>query len=527
MSMAEGRPPLVSCVMIFLNGARFLDEAIASVIGQKNFVSWELILVDDGSTDDSTEIARGLAASDPQRIKYVEHPGHANLGMSAARNLGVSMASGTYIGFLDSDDIWLPSLLAQRMKVALANPDADVIVGGTWRWYSWTGNPGDLAADHRMDLPAATTLTTLEPPALFAAIYGTPGAWHVPAMCSLLIRRESFLAVGGSAPEFRDLHEDQVLYTKVSLGLRAVIDPRPLSLYRQHPDSMCARSVADGTWNPNAPSAPEAGFLTWMEEHVRSGAFGEDVKAVVRRNVERHVSWPEAPARRERNLRAVALRHAPTPVLRLARSIRHRRAARRAPGTSVIGEWVGQVLSVAMLPATGDVLVATPSPTHENAFVGALSPACFPSAANVVVCGLEDHVASVRYAWVVVVGAGSGGERAGSDPLAFVERHLRPDGTAIVFAAGRDLVSPLGRAESCLSSSEMEEHCRQRFAGSEVSVETFGNPATAAAVAAGIPALEVPGVLIDHHDGRTEVMLALTISPCCTPSLGYGSSADG
>jgi hypothetical protein len=179
-----------------------------------------------------------------------------------------------------------------------------------------------------------------------------------------------------------------------------------------------------------------------------------------------------------------------------------------------------------MLPATGAVLVATPSPTRHKAFVGAVSPAYFPSAANVVVCGLEDDIAPDQYAWVVVVGVDIGGEHAGSGPLAFVERHLSRDGTAIVFLAGHDLVPSTSRADSCFSSSELEEHCRRRFAGSEVSVETFGNSATATAVAAGIPALEVPGVLIDHHDGRTEIMLVLTISPRCTPPLGYGPGDD-
>ena len=81
---------------------------------QAGFDDWELILVDDGSTDASTAMAKAWAASDPARIRYIEHDGHENLGMSASRNLGVAVARGRYVAFLDCDDVWLPSALAHR-----------------------------------------------------------------------------------------------------------------------------------------------------------------------------------------------------------------------------------------------------------------------------------------------------------------------------------------------------------------------------------------------------------------------------
>ena len=104
---ADVPTPAVTCVLIFLDGAQFIDEAIRSVVAQGDDVDWELILVDDGSTDESTAIARRWA-SDDARIRYLEHEGHANLGMSASRNAGVAAARGDLIGFLDCDDVWLP-----------------------------------------------------------------------------------------------------------------------------------------------------------------------------------------------------------------------------------------------------------------------------------------------------------------------------------------------------------------------------------------------------------------------------------
>ena len=105
--------PLVSAVVIFLDAEEFIEEAIESVFAQ-TYDRWELILVDDGSTDRSTEIARSYAERHPDRVSYVTHPGRVNRGMSASRNRGVEVSSGELIAFLDADDVWLPAKLPSR-----------------------------------------------------------------------------------------------------------------------------------------------------------------------------------------------------------------------------------------------------------------------------------------------------------------------------------------------------------------------------------------------------------------------------
>ncbi len=85
--------PRVSVICIFFQAERFFREAIDSVLAQEG-ADFELILVDDGSTDSSTQIAREYCALDPGRIRYLEHPGHANRGMSATRNLGLRSGAG-------------------------------------------------------------------------------------------------------------------------------------------------------------------------------------------------------------------------------------------------------------------------------------------------------------------------------------------------------------------------------------------------------------------------------------------------
>ncbi|WP_293084415.1 glycosyltransferase family A protein, partial [Moorena sp. SIO4A1] len=139
--------PLVSTIIIFLNPEPFLQETIESVFAQ-TYDNWELLLVDDGSTDGSTEIALQYARQYPEKVRYLEHEGHQNRGMSATRNLGIRHAKGEYIAFLDADDIWLPNTLAEQVVLLNAHPEAAMVYGPIQWWYSWTGNPEDQQRDY-------------------------------------------------------------------------------------------------------------------------------------------------------------------------------------------------------------------------------------------------------------------------------------------------------------------------------------------------------------------------------------------
>src|SRR5436190_7580701 len=104
---SEPRRPLVSIIIPFWNTEKFLQEAIDSVVSQ-SYENWELLLVDDGSTDLSTEIAQQCAKQNPKKIHCLQHDAHDNRGVSAARNLGIRHAAGEYVCFLDADDVFLP-----------------------------------------------------------------------------------------------------------------------------------------------------------------------------------------------------------------------------------------------------------------------------------------------------------------------------------------------------------------------------------------------------------------------------------
>src|SRR5215217_1612808 len=161
--------PLVSVVIIFLNTEKFIEEAIQSVFAQ-TYDNWELLLVDDGSTDASTQIALGYAEQHPGKVMYLEQPGHQNRGASVSRNLGISNAKGEYIAFLDSDDVWLPQKLEQQVAIMDSHPEAEMLYGLTQYWHSWTGNPADLQRDFVPELGVQAN-TLFEPPSLLTLLF--------------------------------------------------------------------------------------------------------------------------------------------------------------------------------------------------------------------------------------------------------------------------------------------------------------------------------------------------------------------
>ena len=107
----EIKTDLVSVITPSYNCARFIEETIRSVQAQ-TWQNWEMVIVDDCSTDNSVEVIRNLAKTD-SRIRLIEH--QWNGGPAVARNIAIEHAKGRYIAFLDSDDLWLPKKLEKQI----------------------------------------------------------------------------------------------------------------------------------------------------------------------------------------------------------------------------------------------------------------------------------------------------------------------------------------------------------------------------------------------------------------------------
>ncbi len=157
--------PTISVIIPVHNGERFLAEAIRSVLAQ-TLPPNEIIVVDDGSTDASAEVARAFGLP----VRVLAQP---NLGPAAARNLGVENACGDLLAFLDADDLWLPDKLARQTQVLRADPACAAVLARVENFLS-----------PELDASQAARL---------AKTAAQSGEFAIGA---LLIRRAAFLRVG-------------------------------------------------------------------------------------------------------------------------------------------------------------------------------------------------------------------------------------------------------------------------------------------------------------------------------------------
>lgn len=259
--------PLVSCIIIFYNAEKFIEEAIHSVLAQ-SYPAWELILVDDGSEDRSSEIARDFATTHPEKIFYVEHDAHANRGMSASRNLGLRHARGELIGFLDADDIWLPEKLAGQEAILSAHPTAGMVYGRTRIWHSWTGNPTDQQGDYFVDLGVAEN-TLVQPPDLFKILLKNKA--QTPTTCNMLLRRKVLDKIGGFEDSFKGMYEDQVFYAKVHLHFPVYVAGECWAKYRQHRESCSVLSESQQDY-----CTTRLPFLNWLSDYLIQKGFSSN-----------------------------------------------------------------------------------------------------------------------------------------------------------------------------------------------------------------------------------------------------------
>jgi glycosyltransferase involved in cell wall biosynthesis len=126
--MDRSSTPTVSVIMPTYNRANLLPEVIASILGQ-DYQDLELIIVDDGSTDDTEKVIRTIQEKD-ERLHYFKLA--ENKGIGFARQAGLERASGSYVAIADSDDIWLEGKLRAQVEVLDAHPEIDILFGDFW-----------------------------------------------------------------------------------------------------------------------------------------------------------------------------------------------------------------------------------------------------------------------------------------------------------------------------------------------------------------------------------------------------------
>jgi glycosyltransferase involved in cell wall biosynthesis len=233
MPMVNRSSPKVSIVIPVFNGERFIRAAIESALTQ-TFTDFEIIVVDDGSVDQTATIVRQFS----DRIVYYRQE---NRGAGPARNLGVSRATGEWIAFLDADDVWYPHKLAVQLEGAVMNParaflycDMDTIdVHGailqrnfltaktTRRKHRKDWNPISLAFGHQ----------------------------PFPYPSTVFLKRELFSQSGGFSPLFRrNYHEDFDLFARIAHRIPLHFVPQSLAQYRKVPGARTGDDWSQANW---------------------------------------------------------------------------------------------------------------------------------------------------------------------------------------------------------------------------------------------------------------------------------------
>lgn len=226
--------PVITVIVPCFNTAPYLIDTLTSVEAQ-TFPDFEVIMVDDGSTDNTLQIMQDFAA---RHAHWKLIPLRPNQGIVAARNVALAQACGDYIAMLDGDDIWTSDALALRMGIAQRHPSAAVIATD-FAWFEKTlPTPpiGRIGLGPRAKRAFASSFSTQEPTVLndpFEMVATTHFAWTG----ATLVRRAAMAGVGNFDVTFKG-PEDTLLWLSLAQQGPFVFAPQITAFYRQRPGSL-------------------------------------------------------------------------------------------------------------------------------------------------------------------------------------------------------------------------------------------------------------------------------------------------
>jgi glycosyltransferase involved in cell wall biosynthesis len=224
VSATPGHRPTVSVVIPCYNGERFVRDAIDSVLGQTR-TDLEVIVVDDGSTDDSPRMVEALL-SDP-RVRLLRHG--SNKGIAAARNTGIAAACGEYIAFLDQDDLWLSNKLQVQVPLLEDGPPdlglvfSDAIVA--------TEDGVRLGLVHAGEMPRG--LNDFSRERLVRSLF----LHNFITLVTALVRKSSVEQLGGFDETIRGGADDYEFCMRLVSRYRVMVTGEPLAVRRVHGDN--------------------------------------------------------------------------------------------------------------------------------------------------------------------------------------------------------------------------------------------------------------------------------------------------
>jgi GT2 family glycosyltransferase len=243
--------PRVSVVLPVYNGETFLAEAIGSILGQ-SFRDFELIAIDDGSTDGSAGILD--AVRDP-RVRVIHQ---ANVGLAASLNWGIALARGEYIARHDHDDLSLPTRFARQVQFLEHNPDCALV--GTRAEIRSNNGPATRFHDHPTDDAGLR----------FELLFDNPFVHS-----SVMLRKRAVESVGGySTDPARQPPEDYELWSRLARCYQVANLPERLTVYRETADGMS-----------RTPGRAFQGSAVLISSENLAAAVGADAPTRVHRDI--------------------------------------------------------------------------------------------------------------------------------------------------------------------------------------------------------------------------------------------------
>jgi glycosyltransferase involved in cell wall biosynthesis len=202
--------PIITVIMPCFNAEAHLHASVNSVLAQ-TFIDFELLVVNDGSTDDSLSLLKDF---DDPRIKIINQN---NQGVCVARNNAIALAKGEFIAFLDADDTWLPQCLSELYQVLVKSPQAALVYCG-WQNIGLLGSSGEpyIPPDYENEYKVIQLFENCR--------------WPIHAC---LTQRKAIIGAGGFDVRFRT-SEDYLLWLKIAKSQPVILMPKVLAYYHYH-----------------------------------------------------------------------------------------------------------------------------------------------------------------------------------------------------------------------------------------------------------------------------------------------------
>jgi len=235
MTMTEHNP-VVSIIMPVFNGQKYLEEAIESILAQ-TYGEYELLIIDDGSQDDSYAMVQKFAQEQPELIRLITHPLHRNKGVAPSRNAALKQARGKYVAFLDQDDYWHKDKL--KIQVAFMDEHPDVALSYT--------QAGILRAGDGENFTPGLDVLGDEPPTEFLSAFFKIILIELNYIFSAVMMHTDLLRKLGGLPENLPFQsDDRIMVAQVSMDHAIALVPEKLCFFRAHDEHYTANVIRSG-----------------------------------------------------------------------------------------------------------------------------------------------------------------------------------------------------------------------------------------------------------------------------------------